>query len=60
MKSTLALIPALLIGIAAAPASAGETHVKCRITGLFGPTASTTSAARARRSVMSKGTPRPR
>ena len=37
MKSTLALIPALLIGFAAGPASAAETRVKCRITGLFQP-----------------------
>ena len=37
MKSTLALIPALLIGLAAGPASAAEARVKCRITGLFQP-----------------------
>ena len=37
MKSILALIPALLIGFATGPASAAETRVKCRITGLFRP-----------------------
>ena len=37
MKSTLALIPALLIGFAAGPAPAAEARVKCRITGLFQP-----------------------
>jgi copper chaperone CopZ len=37
MKSTLALIPALLIGLAAGPAPAAEALVRCRITGLFQP-----------------------
>ena len=37
MKTTLALIPALLIGFAAGPAPAAEARVKCRITGLFQP-----------------------
>lgn len=37
MKTTLALIPALLIGFDAGPAPAAEALVKCRITGLFQP-----------------------
>ncbi len=37
MKTTLALIPALLIGLAPALAPAAEALVKCRITGLFQP-----------------------
>ena len=37
MKSTLALIPALLVGLAAGPAPAAEALVRCRITGLFQP-----------------------
>lgn len=37
MKSTLALIAAMLIEFAAGPAPAAEARVKCRITGLFQP-----------------------
>ncbi len=37
MKTTLALIPALLIGLAAGLAPAAEARVRCRITGLFQP-----------------------
>jgi copper chaperone CopZ len=37
MKHALALISALMLGIAAAPAPAAEARVKCRITGLFQP-----------------------